>query len=385
MIRNDAIKEYQSKSGHIRYRFFIYRGVDDEKGYPITIRRQGFKTYQDAEKEFQKIKNALINGTFSNIDKRYKVKEIYRMWFDQYKLTVKESTYVTTERIITKHILPSLGNVFLDHLSVVACQKAVNEWFEQAPKTFKRYIVYTNQILDYAERMELIKDNPMRKIIRPKRQYTAKEFTNFYSKEELIKFLECCKDNGNPQIYMFFRLLAFSGMRKGEALALKWSSINFSSETISITETLSQGENNRLLIQSPKTRGSVRTISIDDSTMKALRQWKVKQRERMFKLGYNTMNIDQLVFCNTKDQPLQPSRPTIWLELIQKKYHLRHISVHGFRHTHCSLLFSAGVPIADVKERLGHSNIETTMNVYTHVTKKQKKETADKFANFMTS
>ena len=68
-----------------------------------------------------------------------------------------------------------------------------------------------------------------------------------------------------------------------------------------------------------------------------------------------------------------------------KKVGLRHIKVHGFRHTHASLLFDAGVSMKDVKERLGHSDITTTMNIYTHVTKKKAKETAIDFANYMES
>ena len=70
---------------------------------------------------------------------------------------------------------------------------------------------------------------------------------------------------------------------------------------------------------------------------------------------------------------------------VTQKYELPHITIHGFRHTHCSLLFEAGVEMHNVKERLGHSSIRTTMNIYTHVTKAERSKTADVFSEFMSS
>ena len=105
----------------------------------------------------------------------------------------------------------------------------------------------------------------------------------------------------------------------------------------------------------------------------------------MFKLGMNFLSNDNLVFANTKGTYTVLSKPQRWDNAICKKYELRHIKVHGFRHTHASLLFDAGVSMKDVKERLGHSDITTTMNIYTHVTKKEAKKTAVSFANYMES
>lgn len=68
---------------------------------------------------------------------------------------------------------------------------------------------------------------------------------------------------------------------------------------------------------------------------------------------------------------------------IQEKYNLKRVTTHGLRHTHCSLLFEAGVPIERVQDRLGHSDIQTTMNIYTHVSEKIKEDTDEQFAKFM--
>ena len=78
-----------------------------------------------------------------------------------------------------------------------------------------------------------------------------------------------------------------------------------------------------------------------------------------------------------------PTNPDQKLDRIIKKNELKRITVHGLRHTHCSLLFEAGLPIQEVKERLGHPDIQTTMNIYTHVTKKAKEKSAEKFAAYI--
>lgn len=143
--------------------------------------------------------------------------------------------------------------------------------------------------------------------------------------------------------HAFFRHLAFTGMRKGEALALTWNDIDTSLNELKINKALAQGIDFRLVIQSPKNHSSVRTLSIDDNTVKLLQRWQMKQRDD----------------------------------------NLKKITIHGFRHTHCSLLFEAGRTIEEVKDRMGHSDIKTTMNIYTHVSKDVKDEVASNFAKYV--
>lgn len=114
-----------------------------------------------------------------------------------------------------------------------------------------------------------------------------------------------------------------------------------------------------------------------------MREWRKTQRAEALKFGFSTMNKNQLIFTNIDNKFLSPAKPRKWLIAAQEKYDLKSITVHGFRHTHCSLLFEAGATIQEVQERLGHTDVKTTMNIYTHVTKKTKKETALKFANYI--
>ena len=100
-------------------------------------------------------------------------------------------------------------------------------------------------------------------------------------------------------------------------------------------------------------------------------------------LGYNTHGTSQLVFSNQYNELLQPSVPEHWNQSICKKYDLRHIKIHAFRHTFCTLAFAAGVSLMEVSKTLGHANLNITQQVYLHVTEQQKADVAAKLDQFM--
>ncbi|NRO34947.1 tyrosine-type recombinase/integrase [Lactobacillus helveticus] len=382
---NNDIKEYTTPSGEKRYKFLIYVGRDETTGRTIQIKKQGFKTEKEALESYLNYQLKVVKGEYVPITKRkLRLNDLYDQWIKLYKTTVQESTFVSTKKIFDNHILKQLGNIYLNKLNVSQCQTAVNTWFNEAPKTFKRFVFYASKLINYGITMELIKKNPMKKVILPKVERDTSKFTDFYSKDELNTFLNDAKGY-NFRYFMFFRLLAYSGMRKGECLALKWSDIDFKNKTININKSLASGENNRLYLSPCKNKSSVRLLDMDAQTMDYLKEWRTKQQKEMFKLGMNFLSDDNLLFANSKGTYTVLSKPQRWDNAICKKFGLRHIKVHGFRHTHASLLFDAGVSMKDVKERLGHSDITTTMNIYTHVTKKEAKKTAVSFANYMES
>ncbi|MEG0259124.1 MAG: site-specific integrase, partial [Lysinibacillus sp.] len=205
---------------------------------------------------------------------------------------------------------------------------------------------------------------------------------NFYTREQLIQFLSCLEQESNYKAYALFHLLAYSGMRKGEALALTWDDLNFTTNDLRINKALSRGKDNRLYVKSTKT-GVARMIKMEPKTMAILKEWKKKQKQDYLMLGFNTMQPKQLVFSNECNEYLQPTKTRKWIVHVQNKYNLGTITTHGLRHTHCSLLFEAGVSLKEVQDRLGHSDIQTTMNIYAHVTKEAKEEAILKFANYI--
>ncbi|MCC4045639.1 tyrosine-type recombinase/integrase [Enterococcus gallinarum] len=125
-------------------------------------------------------------------------------------------------------------------------------------------------------------------------------------------------------------------------------------------------------------------MSLDEETLKVIKHWRLKQREFFLKFGIQ-INKDnhQLLFTNEENKPYYLDFVNHNLKRVIKENQLKYITPHGFRHTHCSLLFESGASIKEVQVRLGHTDIKTTMDIYAHVSKRQTEETANRFADFM--
>lgn len=373
------IKEYKLKDGTKRYLIKCYMGLDSLTGKRITTTRRGFKTQKEASLAEARLKLEYEEKTFDAKNSKYTFQQIYELFLVEHKNTVKSGTYATTVRYAKLHILPKIANKKIDSFTVLDCQKLVNQWAEYF-NSAKYPKGIAQQVFDYAIKMNIITDNPMRKVKLPKRKETINEVNKFYNTDELKHFFDCVKDYGNMKYLAFFRLLAFTGMRKGEALALNWSDIDFNKKQVHITKGVVLDENEIPIISTTKTKKSVRTVSLDDESLATLKKWKIEQAKELMSIGINSLNKHQLLFTYDDNKLYRPSYSNCWLEQIIKKYNLKKITMHGFRHSHCSLLFEMGTPIQVVQERLGHTNIKTTMDIYTHVTEKQRDEIAENFA-----
>ncbi len=380
---DNDIKEYTTPKGEKRYKFLIYVGKDETTGHTIQIKKQGFKSKDEALEAYLNYKLKIVKGEYEPLKKKkLTFKQLFESWNKVYKPTVKESTYAVIMRYFNNHILSALGNIYIEKITVAECQKAVNEWFEEAPHTFDRFIHYASKVFKYGIDMELLTSNPMEKVIKPKLKERPQQYQEFYDKDELNKFLSCAK-KCNFRYFVYFRLLAYTGMRKGESLALKWSDIDFETNTISITRNVTTGLNNRPYISNGKTANSVRRIPVDSETMNYLKEWRYCQQKDMLKKGFNFLDADNYIFPTINNGITSLSKPRQWNKSICDKFGLRRIKIHGFRHTHASLCYSAGLNAKEIQKRLGHADSKTTMNVYTHVMKNDEKKAVKKFADFM--
>lgn len=384
--KKSTIESYKLKNGEKRYMFQIYVGVNPLTGKEQRTTRRGFKTQKEAQLALSRLRLEIDNGTFRKVTAET-YQDMYDLWIVQYEKTVEESTFVKTKELFKNHILPAMGDYRIDKIDVDVCQKHVDEWATKL-KNFRKVKSYAARVIDFAIKRGYIETNPFTYVDMP--VATSKKVTvntedeaeNFYTREQLIKFLSCLEQESNYKAYALFRLLAFSGMRKGEALALTWNDLNFTTNELRINKALSRGKDNKLYVKSTKT-GVARTIKMDDNTVAILKEWKKKQKQEYLKLGFNTLQPKQLIFSNERNEYLQPTKTRKWIVHVQDKYDLGTITTHGLRHTHCSLLFEAGASIKEVQDRLGHTDVQTTMNIYTHVTKEAKEEAILKFANYI--
>lgn len=379
------IKEYISKRDNRKYYLVqIYLGKDELTGKIKKTTRRGFKTKKEALLCEAKIKTEIDNNGLLNTDVTT-FKEIFDLWLTGYKHTIKESTLVVNTYVF-KLLLDRLANIQLKKITLPYCQKIISDYSKEfSISTLKKIKIYGSMVFAYAVKMNVIYSNPMKDVLLPKKQedITSSDEDLYYTKDELKQFLELVDDLNDIKLYAMFRVLAYTGMRKGELQALEWSDIDFIDNTININKTLSINSEHKITVQTPKSKSSIRKISIDEETKLILKRWKIKQKELFFSIG-TRVKKNQLCFTNdiTNDY-LYLNFTNDKLKKICKKHKFKEIKIHGFRHTHCSLLFESGFTIQEVQDRLGHSDLKTTMSIYAHVTEKQRDNMADKFANFM--
>ena len=388
---NKKIKAY-TKKGKTYYRFKHFAGHDVNKKQKY-VTKSSFTSVKAAEIALARVimdieENGLPNTSNDTFE------QVYKEWFEEsYKNTVRAVTASRTEDLFRLYILPSFGKMKVKDITPRQCLREVNKWRDVYVK-FKALKSYTQNVLDYAQMIDLIKDNPMRVIKMPKPitdlEYQVSKPENFYSANELQEFLSRAKDQVDCVTYTMLHLLAYTGLRKGELLALNWDNINFKDKTLSVTRSLSSPKGVPT-IGKPKNQYSHRTITLDSKSIDILLEWKSVQ-QTLYKMLNSTVTSDesQAIFTRVGYKN-DISRcyidyPNNTLKSFYKNNpDLKRISPHGFRHTHTTLLFESGASIKEVQERLGHSekDLSITLGVYTHVTKERSYEAVDRLANYM--
>lgn len=314
------IKKYKKGDGFAYY-FKAYHGIDPLTGKKIVTLRRGFKTEREARLAEAKCLSDYEKKTFRSRNTTTTFNQVYETWKEHYRNTVKESTYVSQIDKADRLIIPHFGDKPINKISLTMCQTQVNKWAEEY-KRFFGIISIANQIFDYAISMELIETNPMKKTLKPKRQKNnTDELEKFYNKEELKEFFKIVKGFDDNEMLTYFRLLAFTGMRKNEISALRWSDIDLKKGQITVNQTLAKGEDNKLIFQTPKTKKSARTITLDSKTIKVLKDWH----------KYSTKG---LLFKNENGEPKSIVHVNNMLNRIWRKYlisnesHLMDLGIH---------------------------------------------------------
>lgn len=377
-------EQYTTKKGTF-WKVTGYLGLDPLTGKQKNINKKGFSTKREAKVFVDTAIKQLETMDYNPMNNHLTYEQVYREWFEQYRHTVKESTLNTVRILFDVYILPVFGSLRINKISPLYIQRVINKWNNDY-KISRDIIARTLAIFTFAVKMDYLPKNPREKITLPKKLRSLDDDAKkeYYTRDELESILTTMERESKPVWYTFFRLIAFSGMRKGEALALTWDDINFNDNTISINKTLAMGINNTQVIQTPKTPSSKRTITMDHKTMQVLKRWKHTQTVERLKLGFPISSKGQCLFCKQAiNFPINTNSPAMFYRDFCKRYGFDFIKIHGFRHTHASLLFESGATVKAVQVRLGHANISTTMDVYTHVTKAVNDKTAQSFAMYM--
>lgn len=278
------------------------------------------------------------------------------------KLKNKPQSYRTINNLVSNYLVPYFGN---KKITDITPDDYLNFQIQIDKKSFsfayKKNIHFCAvELFNYCIKFGYLEKNVASIVGNFKNNYQLDKNVDFFTLDEFKKFISVA-DNF---IYKaLFDVLFFTGIRIGEALALTFD--DFNNNTITVNKTISKEfYNGKRIVTTPKTKKSIRTILIDKELSNELNVL----HQHYNKLYPNLVNSNFYIFGGIK--PLANTT----VERYKNKYcdnaKVKRIRLHDFRHSHATLLISNNVPISAVTERLGHSNISTTLNVYTHFVKK---------------
>ena len=242
--------------------------------------------------------------------------------------------------------------------------------------TVIHYHTVLHSTFNRAFKDELIDSNPFDRIDRPKKnKFTGEN----YSEEELIAMLGLIRGD---IIYPAVMLAGGLGLRRSEALGARWSRVDWEKKTILLdTKIIEYKENGKVIVEpveEMKNKSSRRTLPLPDPVYEMLCEEREKQNlyRRMFKGSYNR-KYDDYICVDQLGGLIRPNRVTQRFADLIKQYGLRKIRFHDLRYTFASILINQDVPLLNVSTFLGHSDLSTTANIYAHLDKSKKQESAD--------
>lgn len=374
------IKKITKKDGSTVYRANVYLGIDQITGKDVKTsvtgrtRKEVKKKAKEAEYEF--IQNGSTRFQASTIST---YKELATLWWGNHKHTIKYNTQRATERLLTLQVLPLFGAYKLDKLTTPLIQSIINQLAEKTNKGepgaylhYDKIHALNKRILQYGVVMQAIPFNPAREVMLPRNTQKAnRQKVKHFDNQELKIFfdyldnLDCSKYRYFYEVTLYKFLLA-TGCRINEALALSWSDIDIDNAIVHVTKTL----NYKQEINSPKSKSSYRDIDIDGQTVAILKRYRRRQTQEAWKLGRS----EKVVFSDFIHE--YPNNRTLQTRLRThfKRAKVNNIGFHGFRHTHASLLLNSGIPYKELQNRLGHSTLSMTMDIYSHLSKENAKK-----------
>jgi integrase len=372
------ITEYTSK-GEKLYRWSGYVGTD-AVGQLIT-KRSGFISKREAELSYYKFVDEFNQGMHHRKDPNAMktLNDLYRLWFKSYKDTVSPATINKTTQMINQHYLKPYGDLSLDEFTPVKVYEIALD-MKSKLLHYKKSLNYLVKMFRLAVTLNIIDASPFDRVELPKERPATKK-DKALDRDQFATFWRLVVDTfgqTNYKAFTFMRLLAFTGMRRGEALALSWSDIDFNAGTVHIHKSLTLGLNNVPYISpTAKTDAGNRVIRLDNETLAIMSE--------LYKRDSSPNDEgSELIFVDTKKGALPSlNTPQKWMNKIvnSSKGSLPHITPHMLRHTFITLTLESGhATIKQVQYMVGHNDVAVTMNTYNHITAKQAESAGDAFA-----
>lgn len=354
----------KKKNGLNQYRVVV--SYTDPLGKYKKVERTAYGNAEAKELELALLKE-VGEATPS---KRITVNDLFEEYIADKKQNVRRVSYESTLFALKRTVLPYLGDVKLDKLTLPALQKWKTELGETDVSigTKKYYYLHFSCLLNYAVRLGYIPQNPLKQIGNFRDvEFNKPEDIQYYTPEEFLRYQTAAREyaeKASPKrqysawaCYVFFNIAFYTGMRKGEINALTWN--NVQDNVIKVRQSITVHHDGSHTIGDPKTPSSVRDIIIPEPLSIILEEHKARQMtdprftdDYFVCGGISALRNDTLLDRNVT-------------------YHtaanLKHIRIHDFRHSHATVLINNGINIMEICRRLGHRDIKITLERYSHL------------------
>ena len=332
--------------------FIRKRECRDGRSYQANVKIDGrvvslgtFKLKKDADARLKRAEAEIAAGTFGREYLTFGT--FYERWIAS-KHNLKPSTRVSYEQTFRLHILPAFTGKRLEQITPLDVQAWIDDLTASGmnPSTVARCFRNFRGCMKQAEAWELINKAPTVKINLPRKDNNELEFLDV---ENILRLLEAARE---PE-RVLFAVLAMSGLRLGEGLALRWRDVDFEMRAIKVTRAWNYHGG----FQEPKTATSRRAVPLIDALADILRD---------YYHGNGHPALDDLLFTHDGSRPLDPANVRKrFLEALDAAG-LRRVTIHSLRHSYASLLLSYGASVKAVQNALGHASATMTLNVYSH-------------------
>lgn len=342
--------------GRYLLRYYAGIGADGKRKYPSVV-FEGSK--REAEKELTRLQGELDGGRHVG-PCRKTLKEHFEDWIAT-KRGITAKTREDYRTLMENHVLPALGHRRIDKLDEGHVGRLCGELEDDkglAPRTIQYVHSVLNQCLRWGVRVRRISRNPADEIDLPK---VVQKERAVFTEEQLAHFLQSTE--GTP-LHPLWVLLFHTGLRPGEALALRWTDMSKDGH-LTVDRALKRNGATGFVVGVPKTKGSRRTIPLTRATLDALEEHRTRQVKEMMKRG-GKYERNGLIFANNIGRPLDIARIRRRFKVALKGTGSPSIRLYDARHTHATLMLKLHKNVKVVSERLGHASVKMTLDTYTH-------------------
>ena len=365
------IKQRSRGSWQIR----VYLGRD-EHGKRIRKNETIRGKKADAERRLREILTDLDHGVVPSVE-RYKLAEWLYLWLEEVIAPKRaQKTYDRYELACRRHIVPQLGNVEISKLSPRHVEELEKNLLRggMAPTGVQMIHNVLSGAMKHALRMELIYRDPVRAVSPP-----SAPKTEAYSPEikQVMKLLALAAASGH-YLSLCIHVIAYTGMRRGEVLGLRWAKVDLTERTLRVETSLVVAKSGKLMT-TPKTERSRRTIDLDEQTVALLREHRERQQALADQLG---VDLPEMVFPpNTLQGSCHPNTLASYVERLTEEASCPDITMRSLRHFHATVALQKKQNPVVVSQRMGHSSVSITTDIYAHVLPGWQRETAEAVAD----